>query len=320
MKQILKYLYDKAADKTRTGIVTLNPYLEKTQKKTISILLRSSIVIIAILVVMWLGKFTWKHLTNRAMFMVSPVTFSFETPTWATDKFIHKVKNLPGLKKKYNMFEKDLTKKIAAIYENSPLISKVCYIERELPNCINLKFELHRPIAIIKNKGKEILVDKDCVRLPGEFYKYPEEGENPIYIISSRSLRVPKCGERCNNRSIREGVNLLNYLKFNKIDKLLKIASIDVSNVGRRLKSGKSDIMLRTQNGAMIKWGCPKSCEQPYELSDYGKLQNLLSVIKEEGTELANMEYVDVRWKIPFGKHMNVPMKDKSQYHTQIVK
>lgn len=306
MIEIFKYHYSKVADKVRESIDELRLYLEKTQKITLSFSFWLALVIVAVLAIMWLGKSTWKYLTNRSTFIVSPVTFSFDTPDWATDRLINEIKNIPGLKREYNIFEKDLTKKIAEVYENNPLIYRVYYIERELPNMINLKLELGRPIAIVKRKGKEYLVDKDCVRLLDEFYEYPERDENPVYVICSRFSRVPEYGEKWEDRSIEEGVNLLNYLKYNGIDKLLEIAIIDVSNVARRLKSGKSDIILYTENGTMIKWGCPPSCERPNELSNYEKLQNLLSVAKEEGTTLANMEYVDVRWKVPLGKRINV--------------
>ncbi|MHC4182259.1 MAG: cell division protein FtsQ/DivIB [Planctomycetota bacterium] len=306
MKEIFKYHYSKVVDKVRVGIDALKPYLEKTQKTALSFSLWLVIVIVAVMAIMWLGKSTWKYLSNRSIFVVSPVTFSFDTPGWATDRLINEIKNFPGLEKKYNIFEKDLTRKIAETYEKNPLIYKVYHIERELPGTVNLKLELRKPIAIVKRKRNEYLVDKDCVRLLDKFYEYPERGENPVYIISSKLSKIPKYGEKWDDRSIREGMNLLNYLRYNDIDKLLKIATIDVSNVARRLKSGKSDIILCTENGTIIKWGCPPSCERPNELSNYEKLQNLLSVAKEEGTTLANMEYVDVRWKVPLGKRIAV--------------
>jgi cell division septal protein FtsQ len=306
MKKIFKYHYSKVVDKVRVNIDALKPYLEKTQKTTLSFSLWLVIVIVAVMAIMWLGKSTWQYLSNRSIFVVSPVTFSFDTPSWATDKLINEIKNFPGLEKKYNIFEKDLTRKIAETYEKNPLIYKVYHIERELPDTVNLKLELRKPIAIVKRKRNEYLVDKDCVRLLDKFYEYPERGENPVYIISSKLSKIPKYGEKWDDRSIKEGMNLLNYLRYNGIDKLLKIATIDVSNVARRLKSGKSDIILCTENGTIIKWGCPPSCERPNELSNYEKLQNLLSVAKEEGTTLANMEYVDVRWKVPLGKRIAV--------------
>ena len=98
-------------------------------------------------------------------------------------------------------------------YESSPLISKVNYVERELPNKLKMKFELRRPVAIVKRKLKKYLVDKECVRIPEKFYKYPEEGDDPIYIISRRSVKVPEYGEKWNDRSIEDGMNLLRLSK-----------------------------------------------------------------------------------------------------------
>jgi hypothetical protein len=305
MKKFLRDQYDKTLDKINANTAALKPYLENIQKASTSFLLKLVIVVVIVFSVIWLGKFTWKHLTNQDMFLVSPVTFSFETPDWATDKFINEINNIQGLKKKYNIFEKGLTKKIVAAYENNPLISKVYYVERELPDKLKMKFELRRPAAIVKRKGKKYLIDKDCVRLPGKFYKYPEEGDDPIYIISRKSVKVPGYGERWNDRSIEDGINLLNYLKHNKIDRLLKIVSIDVSKIRGNRKDGNIEVELWTKNGAMIKWGCPTTSGHVSELSDYEKLQNLLSVAKEEGIDLANMEYVDVRWKTPLAKRVS---------------
>ena len=304
MKKFLKDRYNKASDKLKTNINALKPYLENIRRAFTSFLLKLVIVVVIAFSVIWLGKFTWRYLTNQDMFLVSPMTFSFETPDWATDKFINEINNIHGLKKKYNIFEKDLTKKIVATYENNPLISKVHYVERELPNRLNIKLELRRPVAVVKRKDKEYLIDKDCVRLPDRFYKYPEEGNDSIYIISRKSVNIPGYGERWNDKSIEDGINLLNYLKHNKIDKLLKIASIDVSKVRGNHKDGNIEVELWTKNGAMIKWGYPASNEHVNELTDYEKLQSLLSVAKEEGVDLANMEYVDVRWKTPLAKRV----------------
>ena len=306
MNKLLKVQYDKVVDKIRTNIETVELYFENMQKISISLSIKLPLVVVMVFSVICLGKFAWKHLADQDVFLVSPATFSFETPDWATEEFVHEINNIRGLKNKYNIFEKDLTIKIVDAYESSPLISKVNYVERELPNRLKMKFELCRPVAIVKRKGKKSLVDKDCVRLPEKFYKYPEEGDDPIYIISRKSVKVPGYGEKWKDRSIEDGINLLNFLKHNKIDKLLKIASIDVSKIGDRRKDGKIGVELWTKDGAKIKWGFSASSGQVNELSNYEKLQNLLSVAMEEGTDLPNMEYVDVRWKTPLAKRMSI--------------
>ena len=306
MKKLFKIQYDKVIDKLRANIATVKPYFENMQKASIALLLKLTLIVVIVFSVIWLGKFAWKHLADQDIFLVSPTTFSFDTPDWATDEFIHEINNIHGLKNKYNIFEKDLTKRIVVAYESSPLISKVNYVERELPNKLKMKFELRRPVAIIKRKRKKHLVDKDCVRIPGDFYKYPEEGDEPIYIISRKSVKVPEYGEKWKDKSIEDGINLLNYLKHNKIDKLKKIVSIDVSKIEGRRKDNKIGVELWTKNGAKIKWGFSPSSGQVSELSNYEKLQNLLSVAMEEGADLGNMEYVDVRWKTPLAKRTRV--------------
>ena len=306
MNKLLKVQYDKVIDKIRANITIVKPYLEEIRKVSTSLLLKLALSVVVVFSVIWLGKFAWKHLADQDIFLVSPATFSFESPDWATEEFVHEINNICGLKSKYNIFEKDLTKKIVDAYESSPLISKVNYVERELPNKLKMKFELRRPVAIVKRKRKKYLIDKECVRIPEKFYKYPEEGDDPIYIVSRRSVKVPEYGEKWNDRSIEGGMNLLNYLKHNGIHKLLKIASIDVSKISGSRKDGKIDVVLWTKNGAKIKWGYSASSGQVNEPSDYEKLQNLLSVAKEEGADLTDMEYIDVRWKTPLAKRISL--------------
>ncbi len=310
MKEIFKDQYYKIIDNIKDGIKakidTAKPYLEYIQKVSVSVLLKFTFLLFIVFFAIWFSKFTWRHLTNQKMFLVSPATFSFEIPDWATDGFINEINSIQGLKKKYNIFEKDLTKRIVYAYENSPLVSRVCYVERELPNRLNMKMELRRPVAIVKKRRKEYLVDNDCVRLPDKFYKYPEAGDDPFYIIVRNSVKVPEYGKKWNDKSIIDGINLLNYLRHNKVDKLLKITSIDVSKIGGKHKKGQIDVALLTKDGARIKWGCPTSSEHVNELSNYEKLQNLLSVAMEEGAGLNKMEYVDVRWKTPLAKRVSI--------------
>lgn len=302
MKKYIKSQYSKLVDKVKSITSAFKSFFEKARKIVLSYAFKFVIIIITLLVIIWVSKVIWKNPAIQKMFAVSPATFTFETPNWTTDKFINKIKNIPGLKKRYNIFEKDLTKNIAELYAKNPLISKVCYVERRLPNKLNLKLELRRPIAIVKRKSRISLIDKDGARLPNEFYQYPEKGQGPLYIIYNRSLKIPKVGKKWNNEAINEGIKLLNFLKLNKIDDLLEIESIDVTNVGRKYRSSKNIINLKIKDGPSIKWGRPKSDKYPNELSNEEKLQNLLSVVKEEGAAIANMKYIDVRWKIPIGK------------------
>lgn len=306
MKSLLRHHCANAIEGIKTRLAQLQPFRAKIQKTVSLCLMRVVIVIVMAMIVVWLVKSTWSYFTNQWIFLVSPATFTFNTPDWVTGRLIEKMRNIEGLKARYTMFEKDLTKKIGEVYGDSPLISQVFSIERRLPNTIEIRLELRRPIAVVKSKSKEYLIDSDGVRLLEDLYRYPEEGGRPFYIRDKRRLQVPEYGEKWEMRSVKVGVNLLKYLRYNKIDTLLKIATIDVSHVDARDNGGRSDIILWTEKGTMIKWGSPQSSEQLMELSNYEKLQNLLSVANEEGTDLSNLEYVDVRWKTPVGKRIKI--------------
>ncbi len=307
MKSLLKHHYAHTIDRLKIRLSQLQPFRAKIQRTVSLFLLRAVIVAVAVMVVLWLAKSTWSYFTHQPMFLVSPKTFTFNTPNWVTDRLIEKIRKIDGLKTRYNIFENDLTKKIGEVYGKSPLISQVLSIDRRLPNTIEIRLELRRPIAIVKNKSKEYFVDKDGVRLLEDLYAWSEKERRPLYIINDRRrLQVPGYGEKWKMKSVEEGVNLLNYLRYNKIDKLLKIAAIDVSRVTNQSNGVRSDILLWTEKGTMIKWGSPPSSEQLMELSNYEKLQNLLSVANEEGTDLSDLEYVDVRWKMPVGKRIDI--------------
>ena len=120
--EISKYYYNKVTDRVRMDSDALKPYFQKTQKTILSFSLWLALVIVVVVVIMWLGQVTWKYLTNRNIFVVSPTTFSFDTPDWATNRLVSEIKKTPGLEKEYNIFGQGLTKKIAEAYRKKPFI------------------------------------------------------------------------------------------------------------------------------------------------------------------------------------------------------
>jgi cell division septal protein FtsQ len=219
-----------------------------------------------------------------------------------SDHFSDAIKHIATLDKQYGMYENNLTQKIADVYGGIVLVKKVDAIKRVFPNQLNIKLVLRKPIAIVKNGGNTYLVDDECVLLPKEYYKLQNtEYESPC-IQSNKLARLPLYGSKWNDKGVAAGVELVKFLRANNIHNLFKIVAVDVSNVCKRRFTGKSDIILWTENNTQIRWGCSPLCKEPNELSDEEKLQNLLSIAKIEGTNLKQMEYVDVRWKKPLGK------------------
>ena len=254
--------------------------------------------------VIWGINRVWCSITDLNIFKVSPSTFSFSsnTPTWMTNRFYHDIKHVAALRDQYGIYERNLTQKIADIYGGVVLIKKVDSITRIFPNQLNIKFELRKPAAVIKNGSSTYLVDDEGVLLPKEYYALPNAEYDSPCIRSNKLSRLPLYGSKWDDRGVKAGIELVKFLRINNIHNLFKIVTVDVSNVCKRRVSGKSDIVLWTENNTQIRWGCSPLCKEPDELSDEEKLQNLLSIAKSEGTNLKQMEYVDVRFKKPVGK------------------
>lgn len=250
----------------------------------------------------WGIKRIWCSLTDLNIFKVSPSAFSFYTPSWVNDHFSEDIKHIETLNEQYGMYENNLTQKIADVYRGIVVVKKVDSIKRVFPNKLNVKLVLRKPVALVKNGSNAYLVDDECVLLPKEYYKLQNVEYDSPCIQSNKLARLPLYGSKWNDKGVEAGIELVKFLRANNIHNLFKVVAVDVSNVCKRRFTGKSDIILWTENNTQIRWGCSSLCNEPNELSDEEKLQNLLSIARIEGTNLKQMEYVDVRWKKPLGK------------------
>lgn len=263
---------------------------------------RFTIFACIIILIMWGMQRAWYSLTELNIFKVSPVSFSLHTPSWMNEHFSEDIKRIAALNDQYGMYENNLTRRIADIYGGVVLVKNVDSIKRVFPNKLAIKLVLRKPVAIVKSRNNTYLVDQDGVLLPKEYYTLKNEGYDSPYIQSSKLERLPLYGTEWNDKGVKAGIELVKFLRANNIHTLFKIIAVDVSSVCKRRSTGKSDIILWTENNTQIRWGCSPLCNEQNELSNEEKLQNLLSIAKTEGTNLKLMEYVDVRWKKPLGK------------------
>lgn len=238
-------------------------------------------------------------------FKIKKKKISFTLPDWISEQGKEKINDLLLSENSKSLFDKNLSEDITNTYKQTPIIKSVVSVKREFPNKINVLFKLRKPIAAVISRGDVFLVDDSGVRLPGKYYNWPINNEHSVYIMSDKLKEIPSIGKRWSDKRILAGVDLVKFLKRNKADKILNIEKIDVSNVGMRFLTRKSDIVLWTKNGTEIKWGCPPLCGEVDELSDVEKLKNLFSVARVAGKDFGNMKYVDVRWTKPVGKRMD---------------
>jgi len=247
----------------------------------------------------WLG---WASIAYRDEFMVSPATLEIKLPPFARPELADDIRRIPELHKRFSILELGLTPRIASYYQRSPWVLQVDHVKKHLPDKLSVRFTLRRPISAVKVGAEFHLVDKDSFVLPKTLYKWPDDQLVSPCIQSGRLLSPPLPGKKWENDTVRAGIDLVRFLKDNRIADPLRIVVVDVTNLGRRRLTGESDIVLFTESGMAIKWGCSPLCREPRELSDWEKLQNLLSVVKAEGPDLSHLEYIDVRWPKPTAK------------------
>ncbi|MGQ3686170.1 MAG: cell division protein FtsQ/DivIB [Candidatus Loosdrechtia sp.] len=274
---------------------------EELKSRLSPFLLRYVIFVCVTILVIWGLVKIWHSLTDLNIFRVSPATSSFQTLPWITDRFSNDIKHLSGLNKYYSIYENGLTQRIAEVYEGMAPVRKVDSIKRIYPNKLVVRLVLRKPAVVVKSGKNAYLVDDEYVLLPKHYYILPEEFGSP-YVRIDNLHDLPPYGEAWGDMRVKTGIELMKFLNLNNIPNLFRILVVDVSNVCRKDNTSRSEIVLWTENNTQIRWGCSSFCDVPDELSDEEKLQNLLSIAKSEGTNLKQMEYVDVRWKKPLGK------------------
>lgn len=260
-----------------------------------------SLLVVCVGLMGWATFEGWRRLVVLDDFSVREISFSIRSTDGVKPGLLREIKNTRGIIGR-SLFERGLTKDVVQALERNPWVLRVNFVKKDFPDKLSVGLELRKPSAVFRKNGVFYLLDDEGVVLPTRYFSWPSDQGKTPYIQSARITRTPRAGERLEDAGIKAGIELVKFLKANNAHRLLGIKVVDVSNVGRGRSVGESDIVLWTKDGVAIKWGCPPQCQQVDELSDSEKLKNLYSVVKAEGSRLAHMEYIDVRWRTPRGK------------------
>lgn len=277
---------------------------EKTRNLTKavgSLYFKVSLVALCLGLMGWAIFSGWRHLTSLKEFCIQEVHFKVYPEEGVKEELQREVKDNKKILGR-SLFEKRLTDRVAEAFRRNPWVFRVRSVERIFPDKLQVELELRRPQAVLKKSDSYYLLDQEGVVLPGRYYSWPKDQGKTPYIQSTKLNSIPEPGRRIEDKGVKAGIELVRFLKQNNTHRLLGLKAVDVSNVGKGRPRGESDIVLWTDTGVAIKWGCPPLCQQVDELPEGEKLKNLMSVVKAEGQRLAQMEYVDVRWSTPRGK------------------
>ncbi len=245
---------------------------------------------------------TWKRVKKMEDFRVDPSTLVMQgLPEWVNPRIAEEIKKCSSLRGEISMFEPNVVERIAREYLKSPWICSIRYIKKEFPNRLSMQFELRRPVAIVKSNNRSYMLDAEGVVLTPELYQWPKDyplgqGKLPPPIIPDPTVTMPPFGTRCDDAGVQAGIDLLLFLLKYRVDKLVRIAAIDVANVGGRLSRKEPEIILWTEEQMRIKWGRPPGQADSGEVAPLDKLANLVAVLQNEDRQLHELDYADIRW------------------------
>lgn len=209
--------------------------------------------------------------------------------------------DLSYLKEK-NIFSVNLRNESRYILESSPDCSNIKLI-RVLPNRIFVDFIKRQPIAFVK-LYRYFSLDEDGVL----FYapNQPEELELPVILGLETKIFGPKPGKKYNIKELLLALNIIKEVKRSRVLKNYKIKKIDVTNLA------SASIFI----------------PHPQKVSDYSKgqavigfenlevklgednIKDMISIlaglIRQEKLDLANIKYIDLRFKEPVIKFKDV--------------
>jgi hypothetical protein len=169
---------------------------------------------------------------------------------------------------------------------------------------IEVYADYRQPDAWVAYKDKFYLLDKEAVRLPGEYSAQDRKATPGLMAISGIDLpvgmkEVPQPSETWTGEDVAAGMKLADYLRGQPFDG--QVASIDMTNfegrVDKQLPWILLDTIWSTADGKprVIDWGRPLGEESFYEVKAAAKLKALNEIYLRFSRIDADRDYVDIR-------------------------
>ncbi|MDI6733813.1 MAG: FtsQ-type POTRA domain-containing protein [Planctomycetota bacterium] len=201
------------------------------------------------------------------------------------------------------LFDRNLINDLLRKYEQNPWVARVESIEKQFPNKLVIKLEVRRPVAMVEMKklsGRSFyyLIDKQTVRLPGEYYHAPSLPMTLPVIVGVRNS-PPLPGEKWQDKGLSDAIDVAVVLKEQQVLSQLDITAIDISNINGRLNKRASEIVLLTKNHTQIEWGRPIKTDKSFELSPAEKIKNLYRAL-QVSPQLQGIKTVKIQFDRPY--------------------
>jgi hypothetical protein len=218
-----------------------------------------------------------------------------DRPEWAGDGLVTTLQTRGPLTGKMSIFDPDLVVHVNEHYAQNPWVARVLGVEKNFPNTLRVKVEMRKPLVAVERQGKWILVDRDRVRIPGEYDQLPKFSFSVLKTLGVRGA-PPEAGRRWADPGVEAAAGVAAALVDNRLDRQMTVAGIDVSRVG---KGGReSEVVILAEDNVAIEWGRSPASGAHGELPVEEKVLNLKGVLLSQ-PRLKGVSRVKVQFDDP---------------------
>ncbi len=164
--------------------------------------------------------------------------------------------------------------KAANEIERNPNIKRA-QVERSLPNKVVLKVVERRPVALLKGKRQDFLLDEEGVVLP---MRFDVSGTLPLFL--GLNIREDNVGKTLENQQVQNALNFLEATWDSNLSLDLEVVKIDLSH--------KNRLDVLTQEGLKVWVG-----DGDY----FQKLERLGRVVADLQKKGESADLIDLRFK-----------------------
>lgn len=249
----------------------------------------------------------WRAITHRPEFTLRPGRIELDRERYPCIRHEEMLKSFLAtdkqgiLRRDVSLYEKNLARKVARAYADSPWVRQVVSVRKVFPNRIEVNLELREPHAIIQRGGDHFCVDRDGVVLDPTVYLLTRDRTaalTPVVAVPARGA-IPVAGKRWDEEAVIEGIAMFDLYR-EKFARNVAVQQIEmqVENVGAEKPAVTA--WLRLAAGPRVQWGrTPRSPISPAEVPTSQKAAALLALINKERATLGRFKSIDVRWNPP---------------------
>ncbi|MBI5360146.1 MAG: hypothetical protein HZA48_06135 [Planctomycetes bacterium] len=244
-------------------------------------------------------KKAYDYLISTEEFNINLGTMKLSVqPDWASAWYNSTIELPPPSEEEICIFNKDIVETVAKHYEANPWVEKVDCVEKVFPDKLRVRLTLRKPVAVVEKSGWYYLVDAEETRLPGQ-YAQEETFQIGLSAIVRVNEPLPEPGQKWTGDGVKSGIAVLQALKDNGFNEMLKIYAVDVENIGGKMNPLQSEIVVWADNMVPVMWGKSPYSTKFGELSVDKKLENLKAVLSAR-PRLEGLRCVKIQFERPY--------------------